>query len=213
MDDIVQDRKISIGKLELGPFSTNTYIVVCRDTGESLIVDVPGEINKILERLKNTIPKYIVITHSHIDHIAGLMELKEDINVPVAIHPLDANNLPIDPDIVLNDGDHLYVGKMDLRILHTPGHTPGSISLLSDRFIISGDTIFPGGPGKTRTPGDFKKLMNTLQNKIFTLPEDTVIYPGHGDSTVIDREKAEYTSFIARSHDPALCGDVLWLSS
>lgn len=213
MEDIIQDDKVRIIRLELKPFGTNTYIVVCRDTNESLIVDVPGETNIILSHLKGTVPKYIIITHSHFDHIVALAELKDDLGVPVAIHSLDANKLPFSPDIELSDGDCLHIGHIEFKVLHTPGHTPGSICLLINNFLISGDTIFPGGPGKTSNSGAFKQILSAISNKIFALPDDIVIYPGHGDSTDIGKERAEFAAFNSVSHDPNLHGDVLWRSS
>ncbi|MFC1845919.1 MBL fold metallo-hydrolase [Chloroflexota bacterium] len=213
MENEIRDGKVRISKLELGPFGTNTYIVICQDTGESLVVDVPGETDKILSCLQGTVPKYIVITHGHIDHISALVELKDKLGIPVAIHSLDANNLPLNPDIELSGGDHINIGHMDFKVLHTPGHTPGSICLLINKFLISGDTIFQNGPGRTRTPSDFKQIMNSLTNKIFVMPDDTAVYPGHGDATFIGKEKAQFAVFSSKSHDPALHGDVLWLSS
>jgi glyoxylase-like metal-dependent hydrolase (beta-lactamase superfamily II) len=213
VEDIIEDDKVRIIKLELKPFGTNAYILVCKDTSESLIVDVPGETNKILSHLEGTDPKYIVVTHSHIDHIAALQELINNLSVPVAIHSLDANSLRVSPDIKLSDGDYLPLGRSKIKVFHTPGHTQGSICLLINKFLISGDTIFPGGPGKTGTPVEFMQIVNTIRNKVFVLPDDVVIFPGHGDSTVIGREKAEFALFDSVPHDPKLHGDVLWRSS
>jgi glyoxylase-like metal-dependent hydrolase (beta-lactamase superfamily II) len=98
-----------------------------------------------------------------------------------------------------------------LEVIHTPGHTPGSLCFLCEKYLLSGDTIFPGGPGKTGSPEEFQEIVESLQKKIFVLPEDVKIYPGHGNPTVLKKEKEEFAAFSARSHDPGLCGDVLWL--
>jgi hydroxyacylglutathione hydrolase len=113
----------------------------------------------------------------------------------------------------LKDGDTIEVGKLKFKVLHTPGHTPGSLCFLVGKYLISGDTIFPGGPGKTGTPADFKQIVKSLDTRLFVLPDDTHVYPGHGDGTVLGKEKKEFAIFASKPHDPNLCGDVLWLSS
>ena len=213
MQNVVQGDAARITRLELGPFGTNAYIVVCQATGDSILVDAPGEADKVLSQLAGTKPKYIVITHSHIDHIGALGELRAKLKIPVAIHPKDAVRLPSRPDIELNDGDTIEVGKLKLKVLHTPGHTPGSLCLLVGNYLISGDTIFPGGPGKTGTPADFKQIVKSIESKLFVLPDDTEVYPGHGEATVLGKEKKEFAVFASKPHAPNLCGDVLWLSS
>lgn len=213
MEKVVQDNVIEIIRMELGPFGTNAYIVVCQATGASLLVDAPGEADKVLAQLAGTNPKYIVLTHTHIDHIGALEELKSRLKVPVALHPRDAVMLSLQPDIELNDGDSIEVGKLKLDVLHTPGHTPGSLCLLVGRYLISGDTIFPGGPGKTGTPADFKQILKSIETRLFVLPDDTELYPGHGEATVLGKEKKGFAIFASKPHDPNLCGDVLWLSS
>lgn len=210
---VVKDDNIEIEKLEVGPFSTNAYVLVCRATRDSVLVDTPAEANKIVERLKGTNPRYILITHSHTDHLGAYSELKSRLGVPVAAHPLDAGRLPSAPEILLNDGDTVSFGNVALKVLHTPGHTPGSLCFLTGRYLISGDTIFPHGPGKTRTPADLRQVIESITRKVFVLPDDTEVHPGHGDSTVLRKEKEEFAAFSSRSHDPGLCGDVLWLSS
>jgi len=213
MATIVKDDDIQIEKLELGPFGTNAYILICRQTGASVLVDAPAEASTILERLKGTTPKYILMTHNHMDHTGALSELKSALNVPVAAHRDDSGNLPLKPDTQLNNGDVLSCGEIELSVLHTPGHTPGSLCFLTGNYLIAGDTIFPGGPGKTGSPADFMRILSSLTSKIFILPGDTRIYPGHGDSTILEKEKQAFEAFSTRTHDPNLCGDVLWSSS
>ena len=210
---VAKDDYVQIDRLQLGPFGTNSYIIRCRQTGDSVLVDAPAEAAEILERLKATNPVYILMTHNHMDHLGALSELKSKLGISIAAHPLDAKNLPSPPDTLLGDGDTLSFGNIELRVLHTPGHTPGSLCFLTGNYLISGDTVFPGGPGMTRSPADLKQIIESISSKIFVLPEDTQIYPGHGNSTILKKEKAEFAIFSSRPHDPNLCGDVLWLSS
>ena len=153
MVNVVKDDSIQIEKLELGPFGTNAYFLICRQTGASVLVDAPGEASKILAQLKGTDPKYILMTHNHMDHTGALAEVKSALNVPIAAHCDDAGNLPLKPDMLLNDGDVIACGDIHLTVLHTPGHTPGSLCFLTGNYLIAGDTIFPDGPGKTGSPG------------------------------------------------------------
>jgi glyoxylase-like metal-dependent hydrolase (beta-lactamase superfamily II) len=210
---VAKDDYIQIDKLALRPFDTNSYIITCCRTGDSVLVDAPAEAAEILRRLKATNPRYILITHSHMDHLGALLELKSNLGVPVGVHPLDAKNLPSPPDILLGDADTVSFGNMKLRVLHTPGHTPGSLCFLTGKYLLSGDTIFPGGPGKTWSPADLRQIIESITSKIFILPEGIQIYPGHGSSTTLRKETAEFAIFSSRPHDPKLCGDVLWLSS
>ena len=212
MGNVVKDDSIRIEKLELGPFGTNAYILICRQTRASVLVDAPGEANKILAQLEGYDPKYLLLTHNHMDHTGALAEVKSALSIPIAAHRDDADNLPLKPDMLLNDGDVISCGDIRLTVLHTPGHTPGSLCFLTANYLIAGDTIFPDGPGKTGSPADFKRIVDSLSSKIFVLPEDTRIYPGHGGSTILKKEKRAFEAFSTRAHDPNLCGDVLWSS-
>jgi glyoxylase-like metal-dependent hydrolase (beta-lactamase superfamily II) len=213
VDRVAKNETLQIDRLKLGPYETNSYILTCPITGDSLLVDVPAETSEILEALKDTHPRYILITHNHMDHIGALSELKFKLRVPIGVHRLDAKGLPLQANMILEDGGKVDCGYMSVKILHTPGHTPGSLSFLIGRYLIAGDTIFPGGPGKTRSPADLRLIIESISSKIFVLPDDTTIYPGHGDSTLLRKEKEEFAIFSSRSHDPNLFGDVLWLSS
>ena len=212
MTSVVKDDRIQIEKLELGPFGTNAYILICRNSGESVVVDAPADAGKILELLKGTRPKYILITHNHMDHTGALAELKSALDLPIAAHPDDAGRMPVSADQLLNDGDVISFGDIKLSVLHTPGHTPGSICFLTGSLLIAGDTLFPDGPGRTGSPADFKRILESLTGKIFVLPDETQVFPGHGNSTMLVKERKDFELFSAGSHDPNLCGDVLWAS-
>jgi hydroxyacylglutathione hydrolase len=210
---VAKDDNIQIEKLTLGPFGTNAYIIVCQKTHDSVLIDTPAEANTILERLKGTNPKYILLTHNHMDHLGALSELHSKLKVPLAAHASDAGNLPSKPEILLNDGDTISVGELTIEVIHTPGHSPGSLCFKVGRHLMSGDTIFPGGPGRTKAPDELKRLINSITEKILVLPDDTAIHPGHGESTVLKKEKDEFAVFSSRSHDPNLYGDIIWLKS
>lgn len=210
---VEENEKIRLKRFEISPFGTNAYIIVCRSTEDSVLIDAPGEDDLLIKSLEGTNPRYILMTHSHFDHTGALENLKSRLQVPVAAHTADSNRLPVTPDILLNDGDTLIFGNRRLKVLHTPGHTPGSICFLLDKIFISGDTLFPHGPGKTDSPAAFRQIIESLESKIFVLPNNTLIYPGHGDSSSLQKEKEEYAIFSSRHHSPNLCGDVLWLSS
>jgi glyoxylase-like metal-dependent hydrolase (beta-lactamase superfamily II) len=213
MPIIAEDDKIRIKKLQLGPYGTNAYILICQQTGDSAVVDAPAEADTIINRLEGTSPRYILLTHSHADHILALSELHSKLGVPLAAHPADSDNLPSPPEIQLNDGDIVSFGNINLQVLHTPGHTPGSLCFRTGKYLISGDTIFPGGPGKTKSPDSFRQIVKSITGKIFVLDDDARIYPGHGEETVLKKEKEEFAEFSSRTHSTDLCGDVLWLSS
>ena len=213
MSILAEDNTLRIERLELGPFGTNAYIVTCRRTRDSVLIDAPAEPNTIKEKLKNTIPQYILLTHNHIDHIGALTQLRAELKVPLAAHNSDTKNLAPPPEILLNDGDTVRLGDLKFTVLHTPGHTPGSLCFMVGHYLISGDTIFPGGPGRTGSPNDFKQIIRSITEKVFALPDDTQIYPGHGNSSVLKNEKEEFAVFTSRTHEPNLCGEVLWLST
>ncbi len=208
---VAEDENVQIRRLQLGPYGTNAYILVCSKTGDSAVVDAPAEASQIIEGLKGTHPKYILMTHAHMDHTGALAELHSTLRVPVAAHPSDAQHMPIPPDILLNDGDKIGFGEIELKVLHTPGHTSGSLCFLTGRHLISGDTIFPDGPGRTRTPAHFRQIVESITRKVFVLSDDTELYPGHGEPIVLKAEKDKFALFSSKPHDPNLCGDVLWL--
>lgn len=210
---IVEDNTIRLQRLELGPFSTNAYIVGCRATQESVLVDAPAEPEVIIDKLRGTVLRYILLTHNHVDHVGALAQLRAELEVPLAAHAADSGGLTPAPEILLNDGDIIRLGELKLSVLHTPGHTPGSLCFKVGQYLMSGDTIFPGGPGKTGSPNDFRQITKSITEKIFVLPDDTQIYPGHGGCTLLRKGKDEFAVFVSRVHDTDLYGDILWLQS
>jgi len=210
---VAKDDDVQIERLELGQFGTNAYILVCQKTRESLVIDAPADAGTIVESLRDSTPKYILLTHNHMDHVLALAELRSRLKVPLAAHSLDAKALSSPPKVLLNDGDTISLGSLKVEVLHTPGHTPGSLCFKVGCYLISGDTIFPAGPGATGSPESFRQIVKSITEKIFVLPDDTPVYPGHGEATVLKKEKEEFAVFSSRPHDPDLCGSVLWLSS
>jgi glyoxylase-like metal-dependent hydrolase (beta-lactamase superfamily II) len=210
---MIKDKVILIDKLTLGPYETNAYIVVCRKTGESLVIDAPARASEIIVSLEGTKPRYILLTHDHYDHTGVIVSLRSRLKVPLATHVENTYQLKTPPEILLKDGDSLSLGNLNIVVMHTPGHTPGSICFRIGKYLFAGDTIFPGGPGRTETPEDFQQILTSITEKIFRLPDDTIIFPGHGDGTTVKRAKEEYAVFAAKPHGTIIYGDVTWQSS
>jgi hydroxyacylglutathione hydrolase len=204
------DGEIRIQKLKIPPYGTNCYIVACPETNDAIIIDTPAEASRILAEVQELHVRYIVITHTHHDHLGAFSEVRTRLGVPVAIHAAEAANLPSPPDLTLKNDDKLKFGTISMTVLHTPGHSPGSICLLTGKHLFVGDTLFPGGPGHTRTHSAFKQVIESITQKLLVLPEDTRVYPGHGRDTTIEKVKGEFAAFTNRPHAADLCGDVLW---
>jgi hydroxyacylglutathione hydrolase len=210
MTVIAKDGRLEIERLQLGPYGTNTYIMTSQRTKEGVIFDAPGDASKVLERVRGVEVQSILITHGHMDHTGALTELKSSLGVPVAAHAGDSESLPQPPDRLLEDGEMLSFGDIRLEVLHTPGHTPGSVCFLTDAYLVSGDTLFPGGPGKTWSPAGFGQILDSIKRRILVLPDDTNLYPGHGDATTLKVERQAIEAFCAKPRDANLYGDVLW---
>ncbi|MBP1714254.1 MAG: beta-lactamase domain protein [Deltaproteobacteria bacterium] len=181
---------MEIKRLEVGSFENNYYIVACEKTGWAVIIDPAAEARKILEEIRGKKVRYILITHGHMDHIGALEEICMGTKAPVGIHERDSRALRQKADLFLVDDQNLKFGNLEIKVLHTPGHTPGGVCFLIGKVLFSGDTIFPNGPGNTALPGaDYRQILKSIHSKIFTLPDETIIYPGHGLETTVGREK------------------------
>ena len=209
-----EDSEVRVVKVpHMGPLDNNSYILACRQTGEAVIIDAPAEPEKLLGEVGDVKVNAIIITHRHGDHTAGLPEMKDGTGAPVAVHSDDAQALPMPPEIQLNDGDTYQVGNVRLRAIHTPGHTPGALCLLTGKLLFTGDTLFPGGPGRTGSPEAFRQVKDSITKKLLALPDDTAVYPGHGIDTTIGETRRQVQAFDSKPHPGDLHGDVEWLKS
>ncbi|MFC1873012.1 MBL fold metallo-hydrolase [Chloroflexota bacterium] len=209
---ISQSNDLSIFQLTLGQWSTNAYLLVDDASSDSVLVDAPDEPEKLVSAIGTTKLKYILITHRHRDHVLALESLQSEYpDVPVACHEDDAEELRGTPSVILTDGSKLEFGSHIISVLHTPGHTAGSVCFYVNNYLIAGDTIFPGGPGHTRAAGEFRQVVKSAKRIISELPGETVVLPGHGKNTTMAKEKAAFKAFSAREHPEGLFGDIQWL--
>ncbi|OZE76263.1 MBL fold metallo-hydrolase [Rhodococcus sp. 15-649-2-2] len=188
----------TITKMSVGPMDNNTYLVVCSATGHSVLIDAANEAERISLLIDENAPtlSLIVTTHQHADHWQALADIAGGTESPTAAHALDAEPLPVAPDRLLADRDTVTVGELTFDVVHLTGHTPGSIALaLTDTdgtrtHLFTGDSLFPGGPGRTTTPADFASLMDDLVTKVFDrFDDETIVYPGHGKDTTLGTER------------------------
>ena len=206
--------KLQVKRLIVGPLDSNCYIVWDDHSKEGVIID-PGENAELILRTVKELDidiKYILVTHGHFDHVAAVAPLKRELNADFLAHKddfffiEDGKNAafrwgfdieqPPKPDRFIKDGDTIKVGNFELQVLHTPGHSPGGVSFLYDRMVFGGDTLFQRSIGRTDfRMGSFDDLSNSIKTRLYTLPDDTVVYTGHGPITTIGKEK-KYNPFV-----------------
>lgn len=166
--------------LTIGPLLTNCYVLSSKE--EAAVIDPGGESKKILEEIEDKKVKYIILTHSHLDHIFSAVKLKEKTGAKILIHTNEKESLKIEADEFLEEGDEIKIGEESLKVILTPGHTKGSISLLGEDSILTGDTLFKDGYGRTDLPGGSPEEMEKSLKKLSGLMKPGMkIYPGHGD--------------------------------
>lgn len=211
-------RIIRVGPL--GPFANNAYLIANAESGEAFLVDMPVESSRVLEAAAGLRIAGVLLTHTHPDHWAEYDAVKAATGAPVFCHPAERIMPAEKIDRPLADGDELTLDGVTVRAVHTPGHTPGSTCFVVEgarasgkRYLISGDTLFPGGPGHSDSPQALQEMIRSIVERLYTLPDETPVLPGHGEGTTIGRSGEEYAVFASRSHAPELCGDVLWESS
>ncbi len=210
-------KRIKVEVLENQP--TNCYIIEEETSKETIVIDPGGEVEKIYDMIKTLKAKvkYIYLTHCHGDHTAGVLELKRITGADVLIHRADAQGL-VDDSISLisyigmqiyeirdfrrvDDQDCIHIGNLEFKVLYTPGHTKGGSSLYcaQEKMVFTGDTMFRGTWGRTDLPtGSLNEIMNSITEKLLTLPDDTIVYPGHGKSTMIREERPIYEELSPR---------------
>jgi glyoxylase-like metal-dependent hydrolase (beta-lactamase superfamily II) len=186
----------TIVKVSVGPMDNNAYLVTDTATGEALLIDAANDAGVLLALADQEAGavRQIVTTHGHFDHWQALVEVRDGLDVPHAIGADDAGDLPITPDRRLSDGDAVGVGELTLEVIGIRGHTPGSVTLaLTEKsgrvHLFTGDSLFPGGVGKTWQPGDFEILLGDVETKLFGRFDDADVYPGHGRDTTLAAER------------------------
>jgi hydroxyacylglutathione hydrolase len=209
--DVYREGDIEVVRIgPLGPYGNNAYIIADGAAKQSLIVDMPAEGEKLLEALGDAHVQAIVATHWHPDHWMSYDLVRGATKAPVYVHEEEVKIPPERIDARVKHGDEIRVGSARLRVIHTPGHTPGSICLRLGKVVLTGDTLFPGGPGRTQTPEDLQTVIRSVAERLLALEDDVLVWPGHGDTTTIGRSRAEYQQFAIRPHRPDLAGDVTW---
>ena len=186
--------ELTITKLSVGPMDNNAYVLRCTSTGEQLMIDAANEPGRLRDLIGDGGLATVVTTHRHADHWQGLADVVAATGAESLAHPADAPSLPVVTRTV-DEGAAVRVGDVSLEVIHLVGHTPGSIALLyrdpaGHPHLWTGDSLFPGGPGRTTNPTDFNSLMDDLEAKIFgPLPDDTWFYPGHGKDSTLGAER------------------------
>ncbi|MCW2747406.1 MAG: Zn-dependent hydrolase [Nocardioidaceae bacterium] len=193
--DVRSIEDLTISKISVGPMDNNAYLLRCEITGEQVLIDAANDADAVLALVGDGGLSRVITTHQHADHWQALESVVEATGAETIAGEADADALPVPVTLRVNDGARVRVGAAELEVIHLVGHTPGSIALLYDDpdghpHLFTGDSLFPGGVGKTWEPGDFERLIDEVESKVFDrLPDDTWVYPGHGKDTTLGAER------------------------
>ena len=195
------DSNVEVHKLIVGPYDNNVFVIRCRATGDAVLIDAANEHEKLLELCTQLGVRRVLETHGHWDHIQAIPAMRE-AGYEVAVTAADAPRLKdVGYDVFIDDAEVIEVGNLRLLAIHNPGHTEGSISfaVADTPLLFTGDTLFPGGPGNTALEGgDFTTIIDSIDNKLFTFPPDTIVLPGHGLDTTIGAERPHLQTWVDR---------------
>jgi len=211
---VFEDGDVRIVKVgPMGPYDNNAYIVRDMARGESLLVDMPLETSTLLDAIaEDGNVTQVLATHWHPDHWFSYDAVRGATQAPVLVGDREIKIDEARIDRRVADGEDVLVGGVRCTVLHTPGHTPGSICLRVGRAVISGDTLFDGGPGRTSAAGDVETIIRAIVDKLHPLPDDTVVMPGHGANTDIGTSKAMYAQYVKHPVPAGYFGDVEWVN-
>ncbi len=211
----ITDGDLSVVVAGPAGFANNIYVVVDAATGESAFIDAPDEVEKSIEAADSAgvRPSKILLTHSHGDHTASIDKLKELYGCALYADSREQGLKEGQLDHAITHGDEVKVGNLAFHVLSVPGHTPGSTTFVHRLHAFVGDTLFPGGPGHSRTPEALAQEIESIGLHLYALPEATTIYPGHGAQTTIGLSKKEFAVYASKDHDAGLHGDVSWTES
>jgi glyoxylase-like metal-dependent hydrolase (beta-lactamase superfamily II) len=202
--DVHELKDLMITKIAVGPMDNNAYLLRCRATDEQLLIDAANDADTLLGMIGDDGIASVVTTHQHGDHWQALAQVVSTTGARTFAGREDATGIPVPTDTLVDDGDTIRVGHVELTARHLVGHTPGSIALVYDDphghpHVFTGDCLFPGGPGRTTRPEEFNSLMGGLETKLFdVLPDETWIYPGHGNDTTLGTERPHLAEWRAR---------------
>jgi glyoxylase-like metal-dependent hydrolase (beta-lactamase superfamily II) len=183
----------------VGPYDNNVYVLTDEKSKEALLIDAANEADRIIKELDGLKVRHILTTHGHQDHVQALRAVRERTGASFSCHELDESMMPMAADHRIKDGERFRFGNYDVVALHTPGHTPGSVCFLAGERLFSGDTLFPGGPGNTANPSaSFQTIIGSIKDRLFTLPDETEVLPGHGKPTTIGNERPHLDEWIER---------------
>lgn len=195
------DGRLEVHRLVVGSYDNNVFVLRCRETGDAVLIDAANEHEKLLELCQRLGVRRVLETHGHWDHIQAIPAMRE-AGYEVAVTQKDAPMLgEMGYDVFIDDAEVIEVGRLRLHAIHNPGHTPGSVSFKVEGapLLFTGDTLFPGGPGATHFEGgNFETIIDSIDNKLFTFPADTIILPGHGVDSAIGTERPHLAEWVAR---------------